>query len=86
MEENFEKKTPSEDVVNHPKHYMASNDIEAIDVIEGFTDPITWNSGNVIKYILRWKKKNGLEDLKKAQFYMDRLVRIVGETVKEETK
>ena len=66
-----------EDNVNHPKHYKAPNGVETIDVIEGFTDPIAWNSGNVIKYICRWKNKNGLEDLKKAQFYLNRLIGIV---------
>lgn len=74
-----------EDMINHPRHYKAANGIETIDVIEGFTDPITWNMGCVIKYITRWRQKNGLEDLKKAQFYLNRLIGIVeGRTQKEE--
>lgn len=72
------------DIVNHPPHYKAANGVETIDVIEGFTDPISWNMGNVIKYICRWQNKNGLEDLKKAQFYLNRLIDIVEN--KEETK
>jgi len=65
-----------EDVVNKPSHYNHSK-FETIDVIkewggkehyEGFC----W--GNVIKYTSRYKHKNGLEDLKKARYYLDRLI------------
>jgi hypothetical protein len=35
--------------------------------------------GNVIKYVARWKDKGGLEDLKKAHDYLERLIRIQGE-------
>ncbi len=69
--------------VNHPKHYQSANGIEVLDVIEGFTDPVAWNCGNVIKYICRWRNKNGLEDLKKAQFYLNRLIQIVEKEEKE---
>jgi hypothetical protein len=37
--------------------------------------------GNVIKYVTRYKMKNGLEDLKKAQWYLNRLIEI---TIREE--
>jgi hypothetical protein len=36
-----------------------------------------WNVGNVIKYISRYQGKNGLEDLKKARWYLDDLIRDV---------
>ena len=36
--------------------------------------------GNIIKYVSRWKEKNGIEDLKKAKQYLDRLIHL------EETK
>lgn len=65
------------DIINHPAHYMSRTGLETIDVIESFTDPVGWNMGNVIKYICRWQKKNGLEDLKKAEFYLKRLIRMV---------
>ena len=62
------------DMVNHPKHYKAKNGMEVIDVIEAFTANLegyeATHTGNVIKYICRWKEKNGLEDLKKAQLYL----------------
>lgn len=60
--------------VNHPKHYNFGK-IEVIDAIEdwgcGFHD------GNVVKYVARYKYKNGLEDLKKARWYLDRLIEII---------
>ena len=60
------------DVVNHPPHYNGHpKGIEAIDVIED--NPFV-NLGNVIKYVLRWQKKNGVQDLEKARFYLDRLI------------
>lgn len=66
------------DMINNPPHYVAENGIKAIDVIEGFTfDLIGYeatNTSNVLKYMLRWKKKNGLQDLKKAQWYLNRLI------------
>lgn len=66
------------DMVNHPKHYKAKNGMEVIDVIEAFTADLkgyeATHTGNVIKYICRWKEKNGLEDLKKAQWYLNRLI------------
>jgi len=60
------------DMVNHPPHYK-SGGLEAIDVLEAFfpDDPLGWQVG---KYILRYRKKNGLEDLKKAQWYLNRLI------------
>lgn len=66
------------DMVNHPKHYKAKNGLEVIDVIEAFTANLSGyeatHTGNVIKYICRWKEKNGLEDLRKAQWYLNRLI------------
>lgn len=66
------------DMVNHPKHYKAKNGMEVIDVIEAFTANLSGyeatHTGNVIKYICRWKEKNGLEDLRKAQWYLNRLI------------
>lgn len=72
-------KTPdSTDNVNHPKHYKSKNGLECIDVIDAATEGLTGieatHTGQVIKYIWRWKKKNGVEDLKKAKWYLDRLI------------
>lgn len=66
------------DNVNHPQHYKASNGMEAIDVIEAFTADLNGfeatHTGNALKYLLRWKQKNGLEDLRKARWYISRLI------------
>lgn len=71
----------SVDYVNHPPHYQTSSGLETIDVIEAFTENLTGyeatNTGNILKYICRWKSKNGLEDLKKARWYLDRLITLV---------
>lgn len=65
------------DPVNHPQHYT-SGDIECIDAIKSAVKGLTGNeaylTGQVIKYIWRWKKKNGKEDLQKADFYLKRLI------------
>ena len=71
----------TEDNVNHPQHYQSKSGLETIDVIEAFTEGLVGgeatNTGNVLKYMCRWKNKNGLEDLKKARWYLERLIGIV---------
>ena len=77
------------EMVIHPDHYQSETGLEVIDVIEAFTFDLTgiesFDTGNIIKYICRWKKKNGLEDLKKAKFYLDNLIEHV-EKLEEENK
>lgn len=72
------KTSDKPDMVNHPDHYISENGLEAIDVIESFTSDLSGyeavETGNVLKYMLRWKHKNGLEDLKKAQWYLNKLI------------
>lgn len=58
---------PAVDMVNHPPHYQKPWG-EVIDITEG----MNFCLGNVIKYVLRHEDKGGLEDLKKARFYLDR--------------
>lgn len=63
------------DAVNHPSHYT-SGGIECIEAIKaslgnGFAD---YCKGNVIKYLWRYKLKNGVEDLKKARVYLDWMI------------
>jgi len=53
-----------------PKHY--NNKIEPRDYIT--QNKLDFNEGNIIKYITRYKEKNGLEDLKKAQNYLNYLI------------
>ncbi len=57
------------DAVNHPPHYNSHpSGVECITVAEHFSFCI----GNAIKYLWRSAHKNGLEDLKKARWYIDR--------------
>lgn len=69
------------DMVNHPPHYISETGLEVIDVIEAFTFNLNGieatDTGNVIKYICRWKEKNGIEDLKKAQWYINHLINVL---------
>ncbi len=63
------------DKITNPKHYKLNGlDIEAIDVIKSVLGKEKFEGycrGNVIKYILRADSKNGIEDLKKAQVYLN---------------
>lgn len=63
-------------VVNHPQHYT-SGKIEVIDVIEDQLSPEEYKGyikGQIIKYVTRERHKNGVEDLRKAQFYLNRYI------------
>ena len=63
---------PKTDPVNHPPHYKTGG-IETIDFIEA--KELGYHLGNVIKYVSRAKHKgNELEDLKKAQWYLERAI------------
>ena len=74
-------------MVSHPSHYQSKTGLEVIDVIEAFTFDLkgieATDTGNVIKYICRWKAKNGLQDLKKAQWYLSHLIEHVEKLKKE---
>lgn len=64
------------DNVNNPSHY-GQGKIEAIDYIKDSLtkeEYIGYLRGNIAKYLHRWRYKNGLEDLKKAQWYLERLI------------
>lgn len=66
------------DNVNHPAHYTAGG-IECIDCIESMIAPIknptyAFLTGQSLKYLARYTMKNGVEDLKKARWYLDRLI------------
>lgn len=76
---NKDKNYESTDkMVSHPDHYQSKTGLEVIEVIEAFTSDLTGieavNTANVIKYICRWKKKNGLQDLNKAMWYLQNLI------------
>lgn len=60
------------DMVNQPPHYVRLNP-EPVDVIEKWE--LGFSEGQILKYLSRWRYKNGIEDLKKCRFYLDRLIR-----------
>ena len=62
-----------DDPVNSPKHYT-QGEMEVITAIEGLG--LDYHQGNVLKYVSRYRYKNGVEDLKKARWYIDRLIYI----------
>lgn len=65
--------TKERDVVNHPSHYTRGN-IEVIDFIED--QQLPYHLGNVVKYVARaGYKGDTVEDLKKAQWYLNRYIR-----------
>lgn len=74
------------DVVNHPKHYTQGK-VECIDALESATinkrgiEAVC--TANIIKYLWRYESKNGIEDVKKAQWYLDRLIEKLNELEKE---
>lgn len=66
---------PNEDNVNNPSHYNQAG-IECIDAIkaslgDNYQD---YCKGNIMKYLWRYKYKNGIEDLKKAQWYLNSMI------------
>jgi len=68
------------DPVNHPDHYTSGN-IECLDAIKAALGENYqfYVQGNLIKYIWRFNHKNGVEDLKKAQFYLNDLIALLDE-------
>lgn len=66
------------DKINNPSRYKGKFGLEVIEVIKNFVfglegvEGFYW--GNAIKYLLRFQKKNGLEDLKKARKNLDWLI------------
>jgi hypothetical protein len=63
----------------NPEHYKG--EIEPWDFI--IKNNIPFLEGNVIKYVFRWKKKNGLDDLLKAKTYLDKLIKVESDRQKK---
>lgn len=67
------------DAVNHPTHYT-NGKVECIDAIEsavsGLKGVEAVLTGHIIRYVWRWSGKNGVEDLRKAKWYLDRLIEL----------
>ncbi|RKB54012.1 hypothetical protein HL33_02882 [Listeria monocytogenes] len=62
------------DKINNPAHYTVGG-IETLDYIKAkVKDYPSYVAGNILKYVSRYEHKNGIEDLKKAQFYLNDLI------------
>ena len=74
--------------VAHPKHY--SGKVECIDCIESAVAELNgfegFLAGNVIKYVFRFKRKNGKEDLQKAEWYLSKLMEVQEDNEQEDNE
>lgn len=76
-----ERPVVQEDVVNSPSHYKDQGSIECIEAIESQLTPEEYQGylrGNCVKYLWRWRNKGGVQDLKKSQWYLNRLIETEG--------
>lgn len=73
---------PEHDAVNHPSHYTAGG-IECIEALKAATTRLRGIeavcTANAIKYLWQWKDKNGAEDIRKAIWYCERLLKEIGD-------
>ena len=76
-------KDPNVDMVNHPAHYTQGG-IECIDALKAATVRKCGIEAvcvaNVIKYLWRYEEKNGIEDVRKAKWYIERLLKELEES------
>lgn len=68
----MDKPINSNERVVHPVHY--NNGIEMWDYAH--SHKLDFFEGNIVKYVTRWKHKNGIEDLRKAKQYLDKLIEL----------
>ena len=72
------KETKNNDNIISPNHYASDKGFEVFDVQEAFIHELKGMAAsywcNVVKYILRFQRKNGVEDLKKAKYYLEKLI------------
>ena len=74
-EEYMKKRMEMADMVNNPPHYNQAG-VECIEAIRAATDEgyQYYLQGNIIKYLWRYRYKNGVQDLEKAKWYLDKLI------------
>ncbi len=84
----FDKDKPltlKKDDVNHPVHYN-NGKVECIEAIEAASTKEEYEGylrGNVIKYVWRYKYKDKIKDLKKAQWYLQKLIQEIGKNIND---
>ena len=79
VEENEKRvTTENNDNIISPNHYASDKGFEVFDVQEAFIHELKGMAANywcnVVKYILRFQRKNGVEDLKKAKYFLEKLI------------
>ena len=79
VEENEKRvTTENNDNIISPNHYASDKGFEVFDVQEAFIHELSGMAAsywcNIVKYILRFQRKNGVEDLKKAKYYLEKLI------------
>lgn len=71
------------DPVEHPSHYDVVPGVQVVDILKarlvGKAGVAAWYEGNALKYLLRWDRKDGLQDLKKARKMLDWLIETLEE-------
>lgn len=80
-EDYFKKPVEEECMVENPSHYNAGG-IECIEAIKASMSTESYTGylkGNVQKYVWRYEDKNGVEDLRKAQWYLNTLIDVLWE-------
>ena len=83
----WEMNCKEKDMVNNPPHYNKYG-VECIEAIQSATGEVYeyYLQGNIIKYLWRYRYKNGVQDLEKAQWYLSRLIEIKNQQDKDEGK
>jgi len=63
---------PDQPGAEQPDYYNGAGGLQPFDVIDAFG--LDFYEGNVVKYIVRWRKKGGVADLRKARTYIDKAI------------
>ena len=78
IEINSGTTSDNRDNIISPNHYASDKGFEVFDVQEAFIHELKGMAAsywcNIVKYILRFQRKNGVEDLKKAKYYLEKLI------------
>lgn len=69
---NIYTEEPKDEKIKNPVRYTGRSGMQVFDVINEFG--LDFYEGNALKYLIRYKKKNGLEDLKKCREYLDYMI------------
>jgi len=82
-DENMDKLKPQYDDVDKPRHYNQYR-TEVLDIIEDATKGLQGIEavciGNVLKYTMRYKFKNGVQDLEKAEYYLKKVIKLLNDS------